>query len=380
MQDDTETRLAERATDTVLSAVDLLFNSRGGTHLVVAPEQRARIFRADFLQQLAREEIITEVRIEQGLEEDGEIDIDPNELDGRVAQRVITHVMEWREMLDVALIQAAQEMGDIQWLNGDGEWASLAQRLIDAMPDEHKHKTSGRARQMATFIETTVAMLKEEGVPAEAINKAYRHDLSSILAPLNAAVTHVFKSDIEDKLAEYLWCLDQAATAPTLIDFDRAVKDRYRDPNAPPPPMILYSTEYSPHSEYVRLASEMPVELWAVVQKRLADRLQEYPGTLFEAPSPGLVERALGPGPWTEDGQRLMRASVNSNWARSICFGILEAQPGIWLDVPFIRSITDLGEHDVTTAMGALCSIKQDGTIPFAVSNGKQWRLAVRTQ
>lgn len=366
--------------------VDILFNSKDGRHLSVSPVQRVDAF-FHIIGQIATAEIETEI------ENEGH-EPKPAVIVGRIAQRELQHVEEWKAMLDAAYMRKAQELGDLQWLNGDGQWIELADKLIDAIPEEQQRARSGRARQVARFIEVDVPTMKEVGVSPALIEGAYREDKPSLLSDVSQAAHIVHnRHHLEPEVAkrEYEWILSEAAVTPTLRDFKASVRKRYR-PDEPPPARILYTKETGQVGDRVRVAMDMDAKMWGILWNRVWDKLQEAPGSLFVSPSPTLVQQALGLNQvyqdtgehvvWDAVGQQLMRRAITANWARATCLDALEKNAGRWLTVRDIVSVSDVSPIAVKQAMGELCVYVRDGWNEWAVRDeegNEQWKLNNRT-
>jgi hypothetical protein len=375
LPDDTTTIAARDDTTDLVSPVDVLFSSASGRHLVVPVAKRVDAF-FQIVHQLAEAEIAVEMSHEGHTPK-------PNEIAGRIAQRELQHVEEWHEMLDAAYMRKAYELADISWLNGDGQWQDVADVLIEAMPEDTAQRSSGRARQVAQFIQEGVPAMKAVGVSPTLIEEAYQ-GRPSILSEVSAAVRIVERQGLEDDETkqEYEWILGQAATS-SIRDFKAAVSEKYH-PDKP--------TEYTVYTkqqvgDWIRVVMEMSPTMWNIALNRLHGNIREAPSDLSICPPPDEMQVALGLRQmyedtgemvvWDTNGQSVMRKVITANPWRSICLNALEKNAGRWVSITDITSITRISPLRVKSAMQELCNYVRDGWNTWAVRHPKEelWQL-----
>ena len=396
MQEDTAV-IPVGSDSTALSTVDVLFASQGGRHLALDPTVRATAF-LEVVGHAAREEIELEVRIERGLPGDTDVSeyLDSDEGIGRTRQRILQHTVEWSAVLQAATLRAANDVAEVEWLDGDGTWASLADRLIEALPDDEQQARAGVFRQIAAFVQETAGLLRNVGIEPELIEKAWQ-GRARALADISQAVNHVLqdtemvrsllesdglefeteeeKSEAVEKrrIEEYRLILETMAVS-TLSAFRRWAGTRYRSPNEPPPPRMLYTTERSRQSgQQVRIYIEATPDLTRTFESRLGDYLERR-DTLFSQVSPRAVAEALtsaSPGYlWGELGSQLMRVAISGDWAMSTCLDALEKaaeSKDPYVRIRDITAISDITQLECQEALNELTVLLADGESPFAV-------------
>jgi hypothetical protein len=386
---------ARSDSDTV-STVDVLFASQRGRHLTIDPSIRATAF-LDLIQQTARQELTYEIQVERGLPDDADVSeqLDTDEGEGRVRQRVLQHVIEWNAMLQAAVLRASTDIAAVEWLNSDGTWESLADRLIGALPDEEQQAKGGAFSQIAAFIQETAGLLRHVGIEPELVEKAWK-GRARALGDISQTVNHVlqdtemirgllaqdgleFETDEEEREAieqrrieEYRMILLTMADK-SLVAFRQWAKRRYRSPNEPPPPRMLYTTQRSRQSgRIVRIYIEATRELTTLFESRLRDHLEKRE-TLFSTVSPRAIENALSyhiNGEWGEAATKLMRVAISGDWALSTCLDALEKaaeSQDPYVRIKDITAISDITQLECEEALTELTVLLADGEHPFAI-------------
>lgn len=368
--------MADNKITTGVTAIDVVFGSTAeGRHLTVPIVDRAEGF--DSLTGIIAE---NEVAFEEdegspwhvSSEDSPEQKANKEAMrEAYVDGRALTHLYAFADVIASAQMLRAMKMADAGWYNAHGEWTTLESVYADLVPDEAAQKRGGGARSLAQFVLKTVPILRAAGISDKEIAAAKRADTPTLVREIPRFVNRALQKFSGDELARELRIiLRTAQTASTIGDFISAMKDRYRDPDEPPPPKALYNVERSPTDERVRFVAEMDSDLWDVFFRRLIDRLEQAPGSLFAAVSPSVVKAALE-DPSGINGQRLMRAAITGDWARSICLDALEKRVGEWVEVTDITNVSDIPARAVRRAMAELCRYH------FAVrhTSEEKWRL-----
>lgn len=221
---------------------------------------------------LALLELAAHLSIEREEQDHPETYADPEFRRQEVKRRTLRGITDLRQIANMLELRWAIQNGGERWVDADGAEVTLLEMIEGQMPDEEQRKSSGRARQVWSFLDSAQAF-REQGISDQRIAECAKSGLSSALGITASAQRRIAEvtppGDLCDKYQELI----EAAAETTTLD---GLKKRIRtivDPTDAPPPPIPYSAEADGSHCWIvaRPTSEQFVE---VVLPRLKDLLE----------------------------------------------------------------------------------------------------------
>ncbi|NIV31082.1 MAG: hypothetical protein GWN58_16790 [Anaerolineae bacterium] len=197
---------------------------------------------------------------------------DPEFRAQEIRRRTLKGIEDLRQIANMLELRWAIENGHETWLDADGAETSLLDVIEAQMPDEEQRKSSGRARQVWSFLDTAQAF-REQGFSDQEIAECAKSGLSSALGITAAAQRKLEQVTPPDELRDRYGKLIEAAAETTSLDALRRKVRTLVDPTDTPPPPILYSLEQN--GEHCWLLMRPTQEQWmGLVYARLKDVLE----------------------------------------------------------------------------------------------------------
>jgi len=187
-------------------------------------------------------ELAAHLTIERDEQEAPDAYADPDFRRQEVKRRTLKGITDLRQIANMLELRWAIENGHETWTDADGAECSLLEVLETQMPDEEQRASSGRARQVWSFLDTAQAF-RDEGISDQQIAECARSGLSSVLGITAATQRKLADATPPDELREkYETLIEMAASTTTLDRLQRQVRTLV-DPTDTPPPPIRYSLE-----------------------------------------------------------------------------------------------------------------------------------------
>jgi len=189
-----------------------------------------------------------------------------------VRRRTLKGIEDLRQIANMLELRWAMENGGETWLDADGAEVGLLEVIESQMPGEEQRKSSGRARQVWSFLDAAQAF-REQGIHDQRIAECAKSGLSSALGITAHAQRKLAEVTPPDELRDRYEDLISAAAETTTLD---GLKKRIRtliDPTDVPPPPIPYSVEADDRHWWV-VARPTSEQLTDLVMARLKDVLE----------------------------------------------------------------------------------------------------------
>lgn len=197
---------------------------------------------------------------------------DPGFRAQEVRRRTLKGIEDLRQIANMLELRWAIENGHETWVDADGAVTSLLEVIEGQMPDEEQRKSSGRARQVWSFLDTAQAF-REQGFSDQEIAECAKSGLSSALGITAAAQRKLEQVTPPDELHDRYEELIEAASSTTNLD---TLKKKIRtliDPTDMPPPPIPYSVENN--GRHCWIVAHPTQEQWLdLMYSRLKDVLE----------------------------------------------------------------------------------------------------------
>jgi hypothetical protein len=192
-----------------------------------------------------------------------------------VKRRTLKGVEDLRQIANVLELRVVMETGGETWIDADGAEVSLLEVIESQMPDEERRNSSGRARQIWSFLDTAQAF-REQGIPDREIAECARSGMSSVFGIVARAQRRLEEVAPPDELSEKYEQLIQLASETTKLGTLEQQIDLLVDPTDVPPPPILYSIENDGISDgtWYFVAKLTHEQFTDVILRRLGDMLE----------------------------------------------------------------------------------------------------------
>jgi hypothetical protein len=218
-------------------------------------------------------ELAAHLTIEREERDNPDAYADPDFRRQEVRRRTLKGVEDLRLIANMMELQWAMENGHETWVDADGAEVSLLEVIESQMPDEEQRKSSGRARQVWSFLDTAQAF-REQGIPDQRIAECAKSGLSSALGITAATQRKLADVTPPDELQETYEELIEAAAETTNLDTLRKKCRQMVDPTDTPPPPIHYSVEPDGDDDFWLVARPSRDQWTELVLRRLKDVLE----------------------------------------------------------------------------------------------------------
>jgi hypothetical protein len=222
---------------------------------------------------LAVLELAAHLTVEREESEDPDAYADPEFRRQEVKRRTLKGICDLRQIANMLELGWAIKNGDETWVDADGAEISLLEVIESQMPDEEQRKSSGRARQVWSFLDTAQAF-REQGIPDERIAECAKSGLSSALGITAATQRKLEKVTPPDELKSRYEELIEAAAETTNLNTLKAKCRQMVDPSDTPPPPIPYSIENDEDETWYFVAKPSRDQIEGVILSRLGDMLE----------------------------------------------------------------------------------------------------------
>lgn len=198
---------------------------------------------------------------------------DPEFREQEVKRRTLKGICDLRQIANMLELRWALENGHETWVDANGAEVSLLEVIEHQMPDEEQRKSSGRARQVWSFLDAAQAF-REQGISDRRIAECAKSGMSSALGITAAAQRKLEQAVSPEDLREtYERLIDAAAETTTLDGLKKAIRQMV-DPDDTPPPPIPYSAEAN--CEYTWVVARMSESQFLdVFWSRMGDMLEK---------------------------------------------------------------------------------------------------------
>ena len=214
---------------------------------------------------------VAELTVEREADDANTYD-DPVFRSQEIKRRTLKGIVNLGEIAHMAELRWAIQNGGERWVDANGAEVTLLEVIESQLPDEEQRASSGRARQVWSFLDTAQAF-RDVGIPDQEIARCAKSGLSSALGITAAAQRKLADVTPPPQLRGVYEELIEAAADTTTLDTLRRKVRVMVDPTDEPPPPIPYSVEPD-GAHWWLVARPTHDQFTDLVLRRLGDSLE----------------------------------------------------------------------------------------------------------